>query len=115
MTSTTRCPMWPLPHGEKIGIDRARAVMAWLKENAPSVVAEAQKELVRLTQGTQPGAGAYKLGQIAEITMNSDTLYIGSAWVTIKSGTWAMMNIVVNASGFLEARPGWNVPVELLS
>lgn len=109
--TTPTLPNWPPPAGEPIGIDRAREYIAWIREHAPPVIAEAERMLAARYPGAETRRSAVTVDQLATWRAwdGMQGLAIGSVWCKYMAGSFAMVDITITAEGRLVARPGLNM------
>lgn len=62
---TLRLPDWPPPADEPIGMGRARQYIAWIREHALPVVAEAEARLADRYPGAETRRSAVNVEQLA--------------------------------------------------
>ena len=111
VSSPDRLPNWPPHDGEPIGVDRARASIARVKQHAGPVLEEAEQ----LLQARYPGAVVHRPGctvqQLATCSLSPTMmgLAIGCVACDTVDGSLALVDIVITREGHLVAQPGMNM------
>ena len=112
MTSAQpRLPNWPPPADEPIGHDRAREYIAWIREHAGPVLAEAERMLGERYPNAETRRSAATVDQLAtwRLTEGMSGLAIGCVWCAFMAGSFAMVDITITREGELIAKPGLNM------
>jgi hypothetical protein len=111
MTTPPRLPNWPPSPGEKIGVDRSRAYVAWVREHAGPVLDEARAMLLARYPHAEISTSATSVKMLAERSLSATMpgLAIGCVYCSIGGGTWAMVDILISRDGQLVAKAGWNM------
>lgn len=111
MMTDSVLPNWPPGDGTKIGEERAREYVAWIRYHAPPLVAEGRRVLQARFGVAECGTSSARVDQLAEWGLDErmDALNVGVVYCSIQSGSWAMMDISIRRDGRLELKPGWNM------
>jgi hypothetical protein len=101
-------PNWPPPPDEPIGEERARQYIAWIRDQAPPLVAEGRRMLQERYPGKATQTAAVNVAQLAIWTLSDRMtgLNIGGVYTDIMPGTWGWMDVRIRRDGRLELRPG---------
>ncbi len=104
-------PNWPPPEGEAIGHERSREYIAWIRDHAPSLIAEGRRMITEQWQTEDIHTSSVRLDYLATWKLDDGLagLSVGCVWAPIKGGTWAMAMISIRRDGRLEVKPGWNM------
>jgi hypothetical protein len=104
-------PDWPPPPDETIGIERARAYIAWIRDHAGPLVAHGRQVITDRYPGVDIHTSAATVSQLADrgLDPRMTHLSIGCVWASASGGTWVMMDISIRRDGRLECTPGWNM------
>lgn len=110
-TEPPRCPQWPPPDDELIGTERARLYIAWIREHAGPVLAQAEAMIEARYPGSQTHRSAVNVNQLAiwSLSPKMSGLSIGTVWCAYMAGSFAMVDISITRDGELIARPGLNM------
>jgi hypothetical protein len=108
MITDAALPDWPPPADEPIGEERARTYIAWIREHAGPLVADARKQITDQYPHAVTKTFAATVDQLASWSFDNRItgLGIGSVWASVSGGTWAMVDIRIWQDGRLECRPG---------
>ena len=108
---TPTLPDWPPEPGEKIGVERARAYIAWIRVHAPPALEEARAMLRDRYPDAATSTSAVTVEQLAGWSLDPRMtgLAIGTVFCSIGGGTWAQVDISITRDGRLVATPGWNM------
>ena len=112
MSDEPRLSNWPPPDGEKIGVERARAYVAWIRDHAGPVLEGAERMLHERYPGAELGRSAVTVEQLATWggpSPNMQGLSIGCVWCDVMAGSFAMVDIVLDREGRLVTKPGLNM------
>lgn len=105
------CPQWPPPPDEPIGTERARLYVAWIRDHAGPVLAEAESMIEARYPGSETHRSAANVEALATWSLSAGMpgLCIGTAWCAFMAGSFAMVDITITRDGALIARPGLNM------
>lgn len=102
---------WPPPHGEKIGEELARQLVAWMREVSPPVIEEARQLLAEVAPGVPVVTSSCSVQALAGWGLDEgmSALCVGTVWCTAGKAVWMMMDILLTREGELVARPGYGM------
>lgn len=111
MITTAPLPAWPPIDGEPIGVDRARAYIAWIAANVGLLLIEADRMIRERYPHAVTERSSTNVEQLAEWSLSATMtgMSIGCVWASVSGGTFAMVDITIRRDGYLEARPGLNM------
>jgi hypothetical protein len=92
-------------------MDRARAYIAWIREHAPPVIAEAEAMLGERYPGAETKRASVKAEQLAmwRLSPGMKGLAIACVSCAFMAGSFAMVDITITREGRLIAKPGVNM------
>jgi hypothetical protein len=111
MTTDATLPDWPPPPDEPIGIDRARAYIAWIRQHVRPLLDEAERLLRARYPYEEISRSSVRVEQLATWALSDRQagLSIGTISTKAPGGTFAMVDIIIQRDGTLAVRPGMNM------
>jgi hypothetical protein len=108
MITDAALPNWPPPDGEPIGEARARAYIAWIRDQAPPLVAYGRHCIQERYPGKPTAAVSASVQQLASWSLHPRMtgLNIGGVYAEELPGSFVWMDIVIRRDGRLECKPG---------
>lgn len=106
LATTERLPDWPPPPG-KIGIERAKQYIAWIKHHAPALIAAGSAEIRRAYPYASVGTSSHSVARLAEESATQNhRLCIGSIRGDLTPRGTAVLQVWITADGRLELVAG---------
>lgn len=101
-------PNWPPPANEPIGIERARAYNAWIRDHVGPLVAYGRERIEDRYPGAVTHTASVTVEQLARWTFSHRMarLNIGGVYAETPPGSFIWMDIHIRRDGRLECRPG---------
>jgi hypothetical protein len=108
LITTDALPDWRPPADEPIGVERARAYVAWVREHVGPLIADARRQLNERYLNAPTHTSAATMDQLATWRFSKvmEGLAVGMVWCDFMAGSFAMLYISIRRDGHLESRPG---------